>query len=155
MLATFINAGLILLGGVIGLLFKNRIGERFAKTIGQGLALCVCFIGISSAIKTTDSLCMILCMVVGILIGEAINIEKRLDQMGEFLRVKLRQEGDGSQFTEGFVTASLLYCIGSMAVMGALQAGIYHDYSTLIAKGVLDGIASITLAASLGVGVVF
>ena len=155
MLGTIINAGLILLGSVIGLMFKNHIGERFSKTITQGLGLCVAFIGITSAIKTADALCMILCMVFGILIGEAINIEKRLDQMGDFLRRKLRQEGEGSRFTEGFVTASLLYCIGSMAVMGALEAGINHNYSTLIAKGVLDGITSISFAAAMGVGVAF
>jgi len=155
MLGTIINAGLILLGSIIGLLFKNRISTRFSKTITQGLSLCVMFIGITSAIKTQDVLCMILCMVFGILIGEAIDIEKRLDQMGNFLREKLRQEGEGSRFTEAFVTASLLYCIGSMAVMGALEAGINHDYSTLVAKGVIDGVTSITFAAAMGVGVAF
>lgn len=155
MLGTIINAGLILLGSIIGLLFKNRISERFTKTMTQGLGLCTAFIGIGSAIKTTDTMCMILCMVIGILIGEAVNIERRLDQMGDFLRAKLHQEGDSSRFTEGFVTASLLYCIGSMAVMGALEAGINHDYSTLIAKGVLDGITSISFCAAMGVGVAF
>ena len=155
MLGTIINAGLILLGSIIGLVFQNRISTRFSKTITQGLALCVMFIGITSAIETQDVLGMILCMVFGILIGEAIDIEKRLDQMGNFLREKLRQEGEGSRFTEAFVTTSLLYCIGSMAVMGALEAGINHDYSTLIAKGVIDGVTSITFAAAMGVGVVF
>lgn len=153
--ATIINAALVLLGSVIGLLFRDRISQRFTATITQGLALCVLFIGATSAIKTADSLCMILSMVFGILIGELIDIEKRLDQMGEFLRGKLRQEGDGSRFTEGFVTASLLYCVGSMAVMGALRAGIYGDYSILVSKGVLDGITSITFAAAMGVGVAF
>lgn len=155
MLATIINAALVLLGSVIGLLFKNRISRRVTDTITQGLVLCVIFIGTTSAIKTADSLCMILSMVFGILVGELVDIEKRLDQMGEFLRSKLHQEGDGGRFTEGFVTASLLYCVGSMAVMGALQAGIYGDYSILISKGVLDGITSITFAAAMGMGVAF
>lgn len=156
MLGTIINAILVLLGSAIGLLFKNRISQRFTATITQGLALCTIFIGATGAIKTTDSLCMIMSMVFGILIGEAVDIEKRLDQMGDFLRSKVvRQEGDGSRFTEGFVTAALLYCVGSMAVMGSLQAGIYHDYSTLTAKGVLDGITSISFAAAMGVGVAF
>lgn len=156
MLGTIINAILVLLGSAIGLLFKNRISRRFTATITQGLALCTIFIGATGAIKTTDSLCMIMSMVFGILIGEAVDIEKRLDQMGDFLRSKVvRQEGDGSRFTEGFVTAALLYCVGSMAVMGSLQAGIYHDYSTLTAKGVLDGITSISFAAAMGVGVAF
>lgn len=156
MLGTIINAILVLLGSAIGLLFKNRISRRFTATITQGLALCTIFIGATGAIKTADSLCMIMSMVFGILIGEAVDIEKRLDQMGDFLRSKVvRQEGDGSRFTEGFVTAALLYCVGSMAVMGSLQAGIYHDYSTLTAKGVLDGITSISFAAAMGVGVAF
>lgn len=155
MLATVINAALILLGSVIGLLFKNRINPRVTATITQGLALCVIFIGIQSAIQTADTMCMILSMVFGILIGEAIDIEKRLDQMGERLQRRFRQEGDSSRFTEGFVTASLLYCVGSMAVMGALRAGIYGDYSVLISKGVLDGITSISFAAAMGVGVAF
>lgn len=155
MLGTVINVFLILLGSAVGLLFQNRIGPRFTKTITQGLGLCVAMIGISSAMGTQDSLCMILCMVVGILIGEGIDIERRLDSMGELLRGKLRQKGEGSRFTEGFVTASLLYCVGSMAVIGALRAGIYHDYSTLLAKGVLDGITSISFAAAMGVGVAF
>jgi len=155
MLGTIINAGLILLGSLIGLVFKNKISSRFTATITQGLALCVLFIGASSAIQTTDSLCMIMSMVFGILVGEAINIEKRLDQMGEFLKVKLHQEGENNHFTEGFVTASLLFCVGSMAVMGALRAGIYRDYSVLISKGVLDGVTSISFAAALGVGVAF
>lgn len=156
MLGTIINAALILLGSAIGLLFQNRISRRFTATITQGLALCVIFIGATSAIKTTDSLCMIVSMVFGILIGEALDIEKRLDQMGDFLRSRVvRREGDGSRFTEGFVTAALLYCVGSMAVMGSLQAGIYHNYSTLIVKGVLDGITSISFAAAMGMGVAF
>lgn len=155
MLATFINAALVLLGSFIGLVFKNRISQRFADTITQGLALCVIFIGVSSAIKTADTMCMILCMVFGVLIGEAIDIEKRLDQLGNILRGKLHQEGEGNRFTEGFVTASLLFCIGSMAVMGALRAGIYGDYSILISKGVIDGVTAITFAAAMGIGVAF
>lgn len=155
MLATIINAGLILLGSLLGLLFKHRISQRFSATIIQGLALCVCFIGISSAIKTTDTMCMILCMVLGILVGEAIDIEARLDRAGELLKKKLGQEGENNRFTEGFVTASLLYCVGSMAVMGALRAGIYGDYSILISKGVLDGVSAITFAAAMGLGVAF
>ncbi len=155
MLATIINAALILLGSLLGLVFKNRIRPQFSTTITQGLALCVLVIGMSSALSGTDTLGMILCMVVGVLIGEAIGIEKRLDSMGERLRCRLGNLGEGGRFTEGFVTASLLYCVGSMAVMGALRAGIYGDYSILISKGVMDGITSITFAAAMGAGVMF
>ena len=155
MLATIINAALILAGSALGLLFKNRISERFIGIVTQGLALCVIFIGVSGAIQAQDTMCMIISMVFGVLIGEAIDIEKHLDNMGNSLQRKLRQQGEGNRFTEGFVTASLLYCVGSMAVMGALRAGIYGDYSVLVSKGVIDGVTSISLAATMGVGVAF
>ena len=155
MLATIINAILILAGSALGLLFKNRISQRFIGIVTQGLALCVIFIGVSGAIQAQDTMCMIISMVIGVLIGEAVDIEKHLDNMGNTLQQKLRQQGEGSRFTEGFVTASLLYCVGSMAVMGALRAGIYGDYSVLVSKGVIDGVTSISLAATMGVGVAF
>ena len=155
MLATIINAILILAGSVLGLLFKNRISQRFIGIVTQGLALCVIFIGVSGAIQAQDTMCMIISMVMGVLIGEAIDIEKHLDNMGNTLQRKLRQQGEGNRFTEGFVTASLLYCVGSMAVMGALRAGIYGEYSVLVSKGVIDGVTSISLAATMGVGVAF
>lgn len=155
MLATVINAALILAGSMIGLMFKNKISTKLTGTITQGLALCVVFIGVSSAIQTADTMCMIISMVFGILIGETVDIEKRLDCMGEFLQSRFSKNGETGRFTEGFVTASLLYCVGSMAVMGALRAGIYGDYSVLISKGVLDGITSISFAAAMGVGVAF
>jgi len=155
MLATIINAILILVGSALGLLFKNRISQRFIGIVTQGLALCVIFIGVSGAIQAQDTMCMIISMVMGVLIGEAIDIEKHLDNMGNTLQRKLRQQGEGNRFTEGFVTASLLYCVGSMAVMGALRAGIYGDYSVLVSKGVIDGVTSISLAATMGVGVAF
>lgn len=155
MLATVMNVGLILLGSFLGLLFRHRISARFSATITQGLALCSIFIGINSAIHTTDTMCMIVSMVLGILVGEAIDIESRLDRLGDTMHRRFSREGESGRFAEGFITASLLYCVGSMAVVGALRAGIYGDYSILLSKGVLDGITSITFAAAMGIGVMF
>ena len=155
MIATFINAALILLGSIIGLIFKNKISDRFSTVITQALALCVLGIGISNVLASSDTLCVIVCLVLGTMIGEALRIEQRLDRAGEFLRRKLIKENSGSRFTEGFVTATLLYCIGAMAITGSIEAGLNHNYSIIISKGVIDGVTSITFAAAMGVGVAF
>lgn len=155
MIATWINAALVLVGSVIGLLFKSKISARFSAVITQALALCVLGIGISNVLQSTDTLCVIICIVLGTLIGEALKIEDRLDAAGEFLRRKLVRENSSSRFTEGFVTATLLYCIGAMAITGSIEAGLNHNYSIIISKGVIDGVTSISFAAAMGVGVAF
>ena len=155
MIATIINAALILLGSVIGLVFKNKISDRFSAVITQALALCVLGIGISNVLQSTDTLCVIICMVLGTVIGEVLKIEDRLDGAGEILRRKLIKQDGNSRFTEGFVTATLLYCIGAMAITGSIEAGLNHNYSIIISKGVIDGVTSISFAAAMGVGVAF
>ena len=156
MIATFINAGLILLGSVLGLLFKRFISDRFTSVVTHALALCVMSIGISMAVKTADTLCVIICMVLGTLLGELLNIEKRLDGAGEFLRRRLIKNEEGnSRFTEGFVNAALLFCVGAMAISGSIEAGLNHNYSIIVSKGVIDGVSSITFAATMGIGVIF
>lgn len=157
MIATFINAGLVLLGSILGLLFKRFISDRFTSVVTHALALCVMSIGISMAITTADTLCVIICMVLGTLLGELLNIEKRLDGAGEFLRSKLikNEDGGNSRFTEGFVNAALLFCVGAMAISGSIEAGLNHNYSIIISKGVIDGVSSITFAATMGIGVAF
>ena len=97
MLATYINCALVLLGSIIGLLFKSKISPRFMSAMTQALALCVMGIGISSAIKTENTLCVIICMVLGTLIGVALRIEQRLDKMGEWIKKKVMKEGDSSR----------------------------------------------------------
>lgn len=155
MIATVINCILVLLGSVVGILFKNRISERLTVAVTHVLGLCVLGIGVSSAIGTQNWLCVIVCMVLGTLLGEAMDIEGRLDGAGAFLQRRFLKNGGGGRFTEGFVTASVLFCVGSMAIMGSLEAGMNHNYSILISKGVIDGVTSISFAASMGVGVAF
>lgn len=155
MIATIINAALVLLGSVVGLLFRKYISDRFSRVVTQALALCVASIGISMAIKTADTLCVIICMVLGVLLGELLKIEDRLDGAGEFLRRKLIRDGGNNRFTEGFVTATLLYCVGAMAITGSIEAGLNHNYGIIVSKGVIDGVTSITFAATMGVGVAF
>jgi uncharacterized membrane protein YqgA involved in biofilm formation len=156
MVATFINCALIILGSLLGILLRNRISERFITIIIQGLSLCVLTIGFTAAIGTHNTLCVIVCMVLGTLLGEWLRIESHLDGLGNLLKTKLlRSSGENSRFTEGFVTASVLFCVGAMAVMGSIDAGVKGDYSLLISKSVIDGITAITFAAAMGIGVAF
>ena len=155
MIATVINVVLILLGSCLGLVFKNRISARFASSITFALGLCVLGIGISSMIGTADTLCVIVCMVIGTLLGELIDIEKRMDSVGTLLRNKLIRGESNSCFVEGFVNCSVLFCVGAMAINGSMEAGMNGNYDILISKAVIDGVSSITFAAAMGVGVAF
>lgn len=156
MIATIINCILVLLGSFLGLLLKGKLPQRMLDTLVQALGLCVVSIGIASAVGTQDTLCVVVCLALGTVIGEAVDIEKHLDIWGDKLRRKVEKNpGSNSTFTEGFVTASLLFCIGAMAIVGSIEAGINGDYSILISKSVIDGITAISLAAALGLGVAF
>ena len=155
MIATIINVVFILVGGMLGLVFKNRISARFSSCLTFALGLCVLGIGISSMIATEDTLCVIVCMVIGTLIGEGINIEKRMDSLGEVLRRRLIKGEGNNRFVEGFVTASVLFCVGAMAINGSMEAGMNGNYDILVSKSVIDGVTSITFAAAMGVGVLF
>lgn len=153
--ATLINAALILLGSVIGLLFRGKIPERLIRAITCALGLCVLLIGIDAALETNNTLCVIVCMVVGTLLGEWLDIEGKMDRLGERLKTKVAAKGDNARFSEGFVSVSVLYCVGAMAINGALAAGLKNDWSILVSKGVIDGVTSVTFAATMGIGVMF
>lgn len=155
MIATFINAGLVLLGSIAGLLFKDRISDRFSSVLTHALGLCVFGVGVSSVLKSTNTLCVIICMVLGTIMGESLRIEERLDHAGDFLRRKLIRGNENSRFTEGFVISTLLFCVGAMAITGSIEAGLNKNYSIIISKGVIDGVTAISFAAAMGVGVAF
>ena len=147
------NVAAILVGGSVGLLLGKKVNVRFQKTMTQGLALCILLIGLSGALDGTDTIGAIVCMVLGAIIGEALDIERRLDGLGEW--VQRRMKGHGSNVSQGFVTASLLFCVGAMAVVGSLDAGLSGKYDTLFAKSILDGVSALLFATTLGVGVLF
>ena len=153
--ATAINVVLILLGGGIGLVFRGKISERLTRAITCALGLCVLLIGIDAALETRNTLCVIVCMVIGTLLGEWIDIEEKMDRIGDALKVKVATKGENARFSEGFVNAAVLYCVGAMAINGSLAAGLKGDWSILVSKGVIDGVTSITFAATMGVGVMF
>lgn len=156
MIATIINCLLIVLGSACGLLLKGKLPQRFLTVLIQALGLCVVSIGVTSAIGTQNTLCVVVCLVLGTILGEAIDIEKRLDTIGESLRSRFEKNAEGkSTFTEGFVSASVLFCVGAMAIVGSINAGIHGDYSVLISKSVIDGVIAVNMATALGVGVAF
>ena len=151
MLGTVVNVCAILLGCALGLLLRKGLPQRLRDTVMQGLGLCVILIGLSGAIGTSDTMCVIISVVLGGLLGAAVNVEKRLENLGNLAQQKLARGGEG--FARGFVTASLVYCVGAMAIMGALDSGLKSDHATLIAKSALDGISAIIFASTLGPGV--
>jgi len=155
MIAVFINMALVLLGSILGLILKNRFPQALGGAIRTGLGLCTMGIGLSSLLATNDTLCVIICMVVGIVLGEWINIERRMDAAGEFLKARLEKGNSQSRFVEGFVTATILYCVGAMSINGSIEAGINHNYSIIISKSVMDGVTAITFSAAMGIGVAF
>jgi uncharacterized membrane protein YqgA involved in biofilm formation len=155
LIATIVNALLVLVGSMLGIFLRGRLSANLSLSLTRALGLCVMVIGVQSAVSSKNLLCIIICMVLGILLGEALRIEDRLDNVGELLRRKLVRKRANNQFTEGFVSASVLFCVGSMAIMGSLEAGLNHNYTILISKGVIDGVTAITLSASMGIGVAF
>ena len=168
---TLINTATVLGGSLIGLLFKwlagrfsvsarlSDLGSRLQDTIMKGVALCVLYIGISGALKGSNTLVAIISMALGGIIGETLDLDRRMMALGDWVQKKtehlVKSDSSGPSISDGFVTASLLFCVGAMAIVGALQDGLTGDHATLFAKSLLDGISSIVFAASLGVGVAF
>lgn len=154
MLGTIVNALAIIVGGLIGLLFGKGIAEKYKQTILQGVALSVILIGWKSALATDQLLIVIVSMVAGATIGEGLNIEGRLEKLGQWLEARV-SAGAGGSLARGFVTASLVFCVGSMAIVGSLESGLTGNHQTLFAKSILDGVISIVFASTLGAGVLF
>ena len=159
MLGTIVNALAIIGGCLVGLIVKGRLTEKISTTIMNGLALCVLYIGISGALKGQDTLQLIICIAVGALVGEIIDIDKKLNNLGDIIEKKINSKKKNKteekiSISEGFVTSSLLFCVGAMAVVGSLESGLQGNHTTLFAKSILDGISSIIFTSSLGIGVI-
>ena len=151
MLGTLINAAAIIVGGTIGLVFHSRTPEKLIKIAFQGIGLFTITLGIMMAIKVDNILFMIFSIILGGICGELLKLDTGLDKLGSRLKGLLKS--DSSNFSEGMVTAFLLFCMGSMTVLGAIEEGLGSYPNLLLAKSVLDGIASIALASTLGIGV--
>ena len=153
MLGTLVNAAAIVVGGTVGLLIRKGIKEGYRKTVMQAVSLSVILIGVQSALKATDLLGVILCMAAGSLLGEYLAIEDRIERWGVLAEKRFSRNGD-TRFSKGLVTASLVFCVGSMAIVGSLESGLAGNHTTLFAKSLLDGITSILFASTFGGGVI-
>lgn len=165
-LGTIVNVAAILAGCVTGLLLKGGLPRRLQDTISSAVGLCVVFVGITGAFKglvymdgggfeTKDTLVTVICMVAGAALGEWINIEYKLEQLGEWCKARIPSSQVSKTFVEAFVSSSLLFCVGAMAIVGSLEDGLSHNHNTLFTKAVMDGVLSIVFTAALGIGTVF
>ncbi|MCR1953646.1 DUF554 domain-containing protein [Clostridioides mangenotii] len=156
MLGTIVNSLAIAIGCLVGLVIKKGIPDRVSKTIMSGLALCVIYIGIEGSLKGENTLITVVCIAVGGLIGEIIDIDNKINKLGDFLQNKLSKDKDSeTSIAKGFVTTSLIYCVGAMAIVGALESGLTGNHQTLFTKALLDGISAIIFTTTLGIGVIF
>ena len=148
-----INAGAIALGGCIGMMLGNRLPERVRLIVFQSLGLCTMAIGLRMTLKTSNPLYMVFSILLGVIIGEMLRLEDRIAAGGD--RLKSALHSGNARFTEGFVAATLLFCIGSMAILGPLQEGLGGDLTIILTKTTLDFFAAIALGAAYGSGVMF
>mgnify|MGYP000093603945 FL=1 len=155
MIGTIVNTVAIIGGGFLGSFLKGKFSSKIQETVMQGISLAVMLIGLKMAFsldKSNGTILIIFSLVIGGIIGEVIDIEKRLNNVGDWLRKRV---SDDEFFVQGFVQTSLIYCVGAMAIMGAIQDGLNNNPSLLFTKSLLDGTSSIAFAATYGIGVVF
>lgn len=155
MIATIINAVLVIAGGLIGTVFGNRISEKYTKAIMTVMSLVTVMIGVQNAVNTSDVLIIVVCLVLGTVIGTALRIDDRLNNAGDIIKDKLKNTKLGrGKISDAFVTTSILFCVGSMTIVGSIQAGLNKDYSLILTKSVMDFVSSIAFASAFGAGVV-
>ena len=155
MIGVFVNVATVLLGSAVGLLFRKGIPERISKALMLAIGMCTIYIGIDGALEGSKTIVLILSMVFGTLIGTLIDIDDKINRIGLFIEKKMKRGDDHSSIAEGFMTGSLLFCVGAMTIVGSLNAGLTGDNTLLFTKSILDLISSCLLASTLGIGVMF
>jgi uncharacterized membrane protein YqgA involved in biofilm formation len=157
MTGTLLNITTVLVGGVIGLIFGARIPDKLKETVISGMGLFVAAMGLQMFLKTENPLIVLGSLLLGTLLGEWLHIEDGLQNLGKFLEQRFSKEGEAgaNRFVRGFLTTSLLFCVGPLTILGSIQDGLKGDYNLLAVKAVLDGFASLAFASTLGVGVMF
>jgi len=153
MLGTIVNVIAVIAGGSLGLLLNKKLPDRFVRIFFQVIGLFTLFLGFSMAFETTHVMHMIIALITGSLIGELLRLDYLFDSMGEFLKKKMKFRNE--RFTEGLLTAFLLYCMGSLTILGAIEEGMGGSSKLLLIKSLMDGVSSIALASGLGAGVIF
>ncbi|WP_203651891.1 DUF554 domain-containing protein [Secundilactobacillus yichangensis] len=148
------NGLAVALGGGIGLAFKKGISERVKTLVMQSLAICVVYVGISGSLKGTNTVFVVISMVIGAILGELVNFDAQFKKFGDWLETIFGMKGE-NRFSEGFVTGTLFICVGAMAIVGSLQSGMTGNNQVLYTKSMIDGVFILILSTTLGVGVVF
>lgn len=151
---TIVNALLIIIGAVIGR-FLHNIPERMKETIMYGIGLAVAVIGIQMTFESTQILIVIISIVIGAVVGEWLDLDDLVTRLGQWIESKLPKKNKEGNIAEGFVTATLIFVVGSMAIIGAIDSGIRNDHNVLMMKGIIDGFTAIILSSSIGIGVAF
>ncbi len=151
MLGVLVNSTAVIIGSLIGMLIKKGLPERIAKAMTTAVALAVVYIGIDGMMSGENTLVLVLSMVIGGFIGTILNLDRHLENFGNKLETKFKS--NNAKISEGFVSASLLFCVGAMTVVGALQSGLSGNHEMQFTKAILDLISSIVLASALGFGV--
>jgi len=153
MYGTVINSLAIVIGSIVGVLFQHRFPKKIQLIVFQGLGLSTILIGLQMALKVENVLTLIFSLLIGGIIGELLNLDLQMEKFGDWIKGKVNSKD--TRFTDGFVAASVLFCIGAMAILGSLDEGIRGDRTVLLTKSILDGFAAIALSASMGIGVAF
>lgn len=157
MIGTLLNIATVLVGGTLGLLFGSRLPERMRQTVVAGLGLFTLAIGVLMFSDSNNAIIVLVSLLLGGVLGELLNVEAALERMGAWLQKRFAAgaKGGSARFVRGFLTASLVFCIGPMTILGSIQDGLTGDYELLAIKSVLDGFAGMVFASTLGVGVLF
>ncbi len=151
MIGTIVNVGAVILGSIIGIILRKKLPEKLTTIAFQAIGLFTIFLGITMALKTEHYLILIFSLIMGSIVGQLLDIDAWLTRISDSLKKKWHSKND--KFSEGLVTAFLLFCMGSMTILGAIEEGLGGNPNLLLTKSLLDGFASIALAAALGIGV--
>ena len=152
---TFVNTAAVILGGSIGLILNSRFPKHISSSLMKALGLCTLLIGVTGILKGQNQLITIISMAIGTIIGEIFDLDKRLNKLGDSLQQKYKKGSEKNSIAEGFVNASLLFCVGAMTIVGSLQSGLTGDNQMIYTKSLLDFTSSIIFASTLGIGVLF
>ena len=155
MIGVLVNTGAVVLGSLIGLLIKKGIGEKLSSAIMIIIGFCTIIMGIKEAILTSNAIILVLSLVIGTAIGVLIKLGRGVERLGEHVEKKIKKDGSSISIASGFISATLLFCVGGMTIVGSINAGINGDNEILFTKSILDFISSIVLSSTMGIGVLF
>lgn len=155
LLGTLVNTAAVLVGGTVGLILNSRFPKRISDALMKSLGLCVLLIGITGILKGENQLITIVSMALGTIIGEFCDLDGKLNTLGDTLQSRFKNASGKTSIAEGFVNASLLFCVGAMSIVGSLQSGLTGDNQMIYTKSLLDLVSSLIFASTLGVGVLF